>query len=93
MADTKVIVFTTNTAVVLTNLANIAQLKTTSNVLVNADMSKLPGVSKHFWKLVDGKIVAMTQAERLARTKNRKTNSADLDCTAALAAAAAATKN
>ncbi len=59
---TKVVVFTSNNARILTNPSAHPE-----GGLVNPDLSLVRGCPPHFWKLVHGKILPMTTPEKALR--------------------------
>lgn len=69
MAKTRVIVFTENGARILKNPANFEELSHAENVVINPDLKELEGIPPHLWKLQNGKIAAMSQAEQNAKNK------------------------
>lgn len=72
-----VVVFTKNNCRVLYNPPNLEDLKSQPNVAVNPDLSKVIGVAPHFWKLVQGQIVPMSDSEMAHTESSHKTIGVD----------------
>lgn len=62
------VVFVKNNARIIKDPAVIAQLGEQHQFVLNPNLSKVIGVPPHLWKLADGKIVPMSDAEQIERT-------------------------
>jgi hypothetical protein len=79
MAKSKVVVFTTNNARILTG-ADPAAYRDWPNALIDPDFSKVSGVAPHFWEQRDGEIVKMEpESRREARVREIEERGADND--------------
>lgn len=64
------VVFTSNTALVLSNPGNLDDLAKYPNVVIDPDLSKVLGIPNTFWKLDNGKIVPMNEEEQQRRLEH-----------------------
>ena len=62
----KLVVFTRTNARILVNPTEL-EYKTYKNSVIDPDLSAVKSVPPHFWKLVDGKVMPMSEAEMKAR--------------------------
>ncbi len=74
---TTVVVFTKNNARILTNPLDLQIFESNPSCAINPSLTKVVGVSPHYWKLVDGEILPMDSSERKARDFNIKVYGAD----------------
>jgi len=63
------IVFSTNSARILTNPTNGRELSSWPNVVFDPDLSRVEGVMPQFWKIQDGEIYPMNSREIKYRKK------------------------
>lgn len=68
------VVFTENNARILKNPSNFEDLKTLKNVLVDPKLDEVSGLPPHFWKLQEGRIVAMNADEQKTRLEHIEQN-------------------
>jgi hypothetical protein len=61
-----VVFFTTNNARV-ERMEEVDGLEGNANVAINPDMKKVEGTPPHYWKLVKGKVLPMSDAEKADR--------------------------
>lgn len=72
-----VVIFTTNTARILTNPPNLSDLSKWENAVIEPDLSKVQGLLPQFWKLEEGDIVPMSPFEIRYRKKVITANGMD----------------
>lgn len=77
MKDKKIIVFTTNNAIRMTNPHNFEEMALWPNAIVNPDLSALAGTPPHLWKKVGEEVQLLDELERLLRTRDIETHGAD----------------
>lgn len=63
MKKNRVVIFSNGIPRILTGI-NPSDYLGVSNVVINPDLSKLIGIPPHHWKLSDGQIVEMSDAEK-----------------------------
>lgn len=66
---TRVVQFTENNARILV-VQDTLSYEGLANTVINPDLSDVAGVPPHLWKLEGGKILPMTEAERLIRLQD-----------------------
>jgi len=64
-----VVVFTTNTARILTNPPNLSDMTKWPNAVIEPNLSQVNGLLPQFWRLLDGDIVPMSPLEIRYRKK------------------------
>jgi hypothetical protein len=67
-----VVVFTENNARILM-VEDVEPYKDWENAIIDPDLSKVRKIPPHEWKISDGKIVPMSQIERVSRSEQLKT--------------------
>lgn len=71
-----VVIFNKNNAKVV-NTTRLTFLKNMPNVSINPDLTVVSGVPTHYWKLDNGKVIAMNLSERLTRLADIQINGID----------------
>jgi hypothetical protein len=74
---TRVVVFTENNARILINPYNLDQFRAMPNAVIDPDLSHVRGISPHFWKNDEGRIVPMSESERAERLKHLVAHGSD----------------
>lgn len=67
-----IVVFTSNTALVIRDPKRIKELKGKKNVLFNPEIGEASNVNPRYWKLVKNKITVMNASERFIRDQSIK---------------------
>lgn len=72
-----VVVFTTNTARLLTNPPNLSDMTKWPNAVIEPNLSQVQGLLPQFWRILDGDIVPMSPMEIRYRKKLITANGMD----------------
>lgn len=81
----KVVIFTSNNARILSNPENIDQYRDLKDCVIDPDLTLVQGLSPHHWKLLDGKVTPMTAEEQIIREEIINKHGADNDVEKVLA--------
>lgn len=73
----QVVIFTTNTARILKDPANLSEMTKWPNAVINPDLSQVQGLVPQFWRIESGSIVPMNPPEMRYRKQIITANGMD----------------
>lgn len=78
MSTCKVVIFTKNNARIK-YMEDASEWAACKYAVIDPSLDKVVGVPPHFWKLVSGEVMPMSEAEKTARTKDHELNGVNND--------------
>lgn len=73
----RAVIFTKNNARIVNNITDVEYYKALENAVIDPDLINVRGIPPHYWKLDNGCVMPMTEAEKLTVDEHHSENDVD----------------